>query len=108
MEHRIDQRPRQETVHMRLLQAPRQLRHASSSDDAARPEIIELSAHRGSAQRSPRHDARLPITRTASAADPYAAWLQQRESEREREARQLNPRAAWDDLRLQGFCVIGR
>jgi hypothetical protein len=93
---------------MRLLQAPRQLRHASSSDAAARPESIELSAHRGSAQVSRRHDSRLPTPRTLSAADPYAAWLKQRESEREREARQLNSRDAWDDLRLQGFCVIGR
>jgi len=93
---------------MRLLQASRQLRHASSADDTARPESIEISAYRGSAQGSRRHDSRLPTTRTLSAADPYAAWLKQREAEREREARQLNPRDAWDDLRLQGFCVIGR
>jgi hypothetical protein len=90
---------------MRLLQASRQLRHASSIDDAARPESIEL---RGSAQTSSRHDSRLFTTRTPSGADPYAAWLKQRESEREREAHRLNPRDAWDDLRLQGFCVIER
>jgi hypothetical protein len=55
-----------------------------------------------------RHGSRLLTTRTAAAADPYAAWLEQREAEREREARRLNPRDAWDDLRLQGFCVIAR
>jgi hypothetical protein len=94
---------------MRLLQAPRQLlRHASSIDETARPESIELSARRGSAHMPSHHGSRLLTTRTSAAADPYAAWLKQREAEREREARHLNPRDAWDDLRLQGFCVIGR
>lgn len=94
---------------MRLLQAPRQLfRHVSSSYDFTGPEGTQPSVQCCSAQVSTRHDERLLATRSRAAADPYAAWLQQREAEREREARRLNPRAAWDDLRLQGFCVIGR
>jgi len=94
---------------MRLLQAPRQLlRNASSSDDTARPESIQPAAHRGLTQASNRHRARPCDTRERSAADPYAAWLAQREADRAREARHLNPRAAWDDLRLQGSCVIDR
>ena len=95
---------------MRLLQAPRQLlRHVSSIDDTARPASIEPSARHGSIRISDRRDSRPLTPRTSSAAaDPYAAWLKQRESDREREARRLNPRDAWDDLRLQGSCVIGR
>jgi hypothetical protein len=94
---------------MRLLQAPRQLlRHASSNEETARPRSIEISARRGAAETFSCHDARPLARRTSPAADPYAAWLKQREAEREREARRLNPRDAWDDLRLEGFCVIGR
>jgi hypothetical protein len=94
---------------MRLLQASRQLlRRVPSIDDTAHPESVELSAHRGPASVASRHDSRLLATGTTAAADPYAAWLKQREADREREAYRLNPRDAWDDLRLQGFCVIGR
>ncbi|HEV3321253.1 MAG TPA: hypothetical protein VG147_03575 [Solirubrobacteraceae bacterium] len=48
------------------------------------------------------------FTRRIVPADPYTVWLQQREAEREREERRLNPRDAWDDLRSQSFCGIER
>ncbi len=89
---------------MRLLQAPRQLlRNTSPIDGTPGRGAIELSARRSSAQVSGRQGPRPLTARNPSAADPYAAWLKQRESEREREARHLNPRDAWDDLRLQVF-----
>jgi hypothetical protein len=54
-----------------------------------------------------RHDSQMLGARTAR-CDPYAAWLEQREADREREAHRLNPHAAWDDLRTQSFCAVGR
>jgi hypothetical protein len=94
---------------MRLLQASRELlRHSSPCDPAipVTPEKRALSAQRGLAGMSSRHDAQLIAARRVS-ADPYAAWLEQREAERAREALRLNPRAAWDDLRTPGFCAVG-
>jgi hypothetical protein len=48
------------------------------------------------------------LTARRVSADPYKAWLEQREADREREAHRLNPRNAWDDLRVQSFCAVGR
>jgi hypothetical protein len=48
------------------------------------------------------------FTARAVPADPYTAWLEQREADRERDAHRLNPRDAWDDLRTQSFCAVGR
>jgi hypothetical protein len=71
------------------------------------PQTIEVSRKDGSEQTATRHDAQMFAAR-AQPADPYAAWLKQREAEREREAHRLNPRDAWDDLITQGFCAAER
>lgn len=93
---------------MRLLQAPKHLlQHVSSTYQIAPSQSVERAAHDGSDQRANRHDAQMLTARRVS-ADPYAAWLEQREADREREAHRLNPRAAWDDLRTQTFCAVGR
>ena len=93
---------------MRLLQAPKRLlQNVSSTSHAAPQQDIEQSALSGSAQTAHRHDPQM-ITARRISADPYKAWLEQREADREREAHRLNPRAAWDDLRTQASCAIGR
>jgi hypothetical protein len=85
----------------------RSLRHASSDHHPAHDHVIELSIGNGSDRTASRHSARILTPRSAP-ADPYRAWLEQREADREREAHRLNPRAAWDDLRTQGFHAVGR
>ena len=62
---------------MRLLQVPRHsLRHASSSHYIPHSRTVELSA-----QYEPsRHDAQMLTARTVP-ADPYTAWLDQREAD---------------------------
>jgi hypothetical protein len=93
---------------MRLLQAPKHSRqHISSTCDIARSQSNKLSAQGGRDRTTSRHDAQMLLARTVS-TDPYAAWLEQREADREREERRLNPRAAWDDLKTQGFSAAGR
>jgi hypothetical protein len=89
---------------MRLLQAPKHLlQHVASTHDIAPPQSTERSAQAGSGQTAHRHDPQMITARRVS-ADPYKAWLEQREADREREAHRLNPRAAWDNLRTQTFC----
>jgi hypothetical protein len=93
---------------MRPLQALRHsLQHGSSTHHVARPQSIELSPQSGPGQTASRHDAQV-LTGRIVPADPYKVWLAQREADREREERRLNPRAAWDDLRSQSFCAVGR
>jgi hypothetical protein len=93
---------------MRLLQATRNsLKHASSTSRIARSQSSELPARSGSDRIASRHDTQM-FARRAVTADPYAAWLEQREADRERDAHRLNPRDAWDDLRTQSFCAVGR
>jgi hypothetical protein len=88
---------------MRPLRALRHSHHASSTDHLAHPQSIELTAPPSPS----RHETHMLTARRVS-ADPYKAWLEQREADREREAHRLNPRNAWDDLRVQGFCAVGR
>lgn len=88
---------------MQLLQAPKHLLKRASSTCHA-PQGLELSTQDCSAHR---HDAQMITTRRVS-ADPYKVWLEQREANRAREAHRLNPRNAWDDLRTQTFCGVGR
>lgn len=83
------------------------LQHTSSTDRIAHSRSIALSAQDGSNQTASRHDAQVLTGRTLP-ADPYAVWLKQREADREREEHRLNPRDAWDNLRTQSFCAIGR
>lgn len=90
---------------LRTSRHPRQ--RISSHHRNADPQSIELSAQDCRNQTATRHDAQMFGARTQP-ADPYKAWLQQREAERERETRRLNPRDAWDDLITQGFCAAGR
>ena len=93
---------------MRPLQALRNsLHHGVSDDHVTHPQAIELSARGDSNRTAGRHDAQVLIRRTVP-ADPYAVWLEQREADREREARRLNPHDAWEDLRSQSFCAVGR
>jgi hypothetical protein len=93
---------------MRLLQSLRHsLQQVSSTYHIAHPQSIELPAQDGLNQTASRHDTQMLTGRTVS-ADPYTAWLEQREADREREAHRLNPRDAWDDLRIQSFCAVGR
>jgi hypothetical protein len=90
---------------MRLLQAPKHLlQHVSSTSQIAPPQSLEGSVQDRSAYTANRHDPHTLTARKVN-ADPYAAWLEQREADREREARRLNPRNAWDDLRSQSFVV---
>jgi hypothetical protein len=81
------------------------LQQTSSTSHIAHPQSIALSAQPAPDQTGSRHDA-LMLTARSVSADPYAAWLQQRKADREREAHSLNPRASWDDLR--SFCVVAR
>ena len=93
---------------MRLLQAhKRSLRNVASTYDIAHPQSIELTAQDCRDRTVSRHDAAQMFTARTAPADPYTAWLKRREADREREAHTLNPRAAWDDLRTQGFCGSG-
>ncbi len=92
---------------MLSLRTPRHPRQRISSNRITDSQIIEVSRKDGSAQTASRHDAQMFGARTQP-ADPYKAWLKQREADREREAHRLNPRDAWDDLRTQGFCAAGR
>ncbi len=93
---------------MRPLQALRHsLQHVTSTYHIAHPQSIELSAQDGPDQTASRHDTQMLTARTVS-ADPYTTWLEQREADREREEHRLNPRAAWDNLRTQSFCAVGR
>lgn len=94
---------------MRLQSLRHSLQHAFSTYHIAHSQNIELSAQDGSARTASRHDTQMLTGRTRTvSADPYTAWLEQREADREREARRLNPRDAWDDLRTQSFCAVGR
>ena len=93
---------------MRPLQALRHsLQHVASTGRITRPQSIAAPAQDAPNLTVSRHDADV-FTRRIVPADPYAVWLQQREAEREREERRLNPRDAWDDLRSQSFCATGR
>lgn len=93
---------------MRPLQALRNsLHHGVSNDHLTRPQSIGPSARYDSNYTASRHEAQALPGRTVP-ADPYTVWLEQREADREREARGLNPRYAWEDLRSQSFCVVGR
>ncbi len=93
---------------MRPLRALRHsLPHASSTHHLAHPQSIELAVPPGPSQTASRHETHMLTARRVS-ADPYKAWLEQREADREREAHRLNPRNAWDDLRVQSFCAVGR
>jgi hypothetical protein len=97
----------QETT-MLSLRMPRHPRQRITSNyRSTDPQSIEVSAHDCRNQTASRHDAQMFGARTQP-RDPYAAWLKQREAEREREAHRQNPRDAWDDLRTQGFCAAGR
>jgi hypothetical protein len=93
---------------MRPLRAPRHfLQHVSSTRRVTQSQCDEPFAQDCADQVASRHDAQLFTARRVS-ADPYAAWLQQREADRQREARRLNPRAAWEDLRSPSFTAVGR
>jgi hypothetical protein len=93
---------------MRPLQALKHsLQHVSSTSHVELPQSIALSAQDGPGQTASRHEAQMLTARTAS-ADPYTVWLEQREADREREERRLNPRDVWDDLRTQSFYAVGR
>jgi hypothetical protein len=93
---------------MRPLQALRHsLQHVSSASHLTRPQSIAAPAHDAPNLTASRHDANV-FTRRIVPADPYTVWLQQREAERERQERRLNPRDAWDDLRSQSFRVSSR
>jgi len=94
--------------YMRPLQAlTHSLRHGSSPDHTASPRNIELSVQAGPSRTASRHDAQVLVRRTVP-ADPYTVWLERREADREREEHRLNPRDAWDNLRTQSFCAVGR
>jgi len=86
---------------MRLLRSPRHSPQHSSSI------CIEQSSQYGSGHTASRHDEQLLGGRPAS-ADPYAAWLQQREADRARAENSLDPRATWDELRAQSLFAGGR
>ncbi len=88
---------------MLSLRTPRHPRQRITSNRNTDPQSIEVSAQDRRNLTATRHDAQMFAARSV-AADPYKAWLKQREAEREREAHRLNPRDAWDDLRTQGFC----
>lgn len=93
---------------MRLRLTPRHsLQDVSPTNDLADPQSIELFTRDRADHTASRHDVQMIAARSVS-ADPYKAWLEQREADREREAHRLNPRAAWDDLRSQSFCAVGR
>ncbi len=93
---------------MRPLQALKHsLQHVASIGHVTSPQSIAAPAQDAPSLTASRHDADV-FTRRIVPADPYTVWLQQREAEREREERRLNPRDAWDDLRSQSFCATGR
>lgn len=92
---------------MRPLQALiHSLQHGSSDHHGTHRQGVGLPPQNGSRQTAGRHDPRVIAGRIVS-ADPYEAWLAEREAEREREAHRLNPRAAWDDLKSQSFSAAG-
>jgi hypothetical protein len=67
---------------MQLLQAPRHsLQHVSSPHYIARSRSIELSSQDGPDRTASRHDAQM-LTARSVPADPYTAWLDQREANR--------------------------
>ncbi len=93
---------------MRPLQALRHsFSHLSPTNQLSHTPSIEPSTQDCQAQIASRHDAQMITGRTLP-TDPYKAWLEQREVERERERHTLNPRDAWENLRTQSFCAIGR
>jgi hypothetical protein len=104
--HPKEQRTSQETT-MLSLRTPRPRQRISSTHRNTDSQGIEVSAQDCRNQTATRHEAQMFAARSV-AADPYKAWLKQREAEREREAHSLNPRDAWDDLRTQGFYAAGR
>lgn len=92
---------------MRLRPAPKHsLQDVASTCHIVDSQSIALSTNDRPHQTASRHDVQMIAARNVS-ADPYTAWLEQREADREREAHRLNPRAAWDDLRSQSF-LCGR
>jgi hypothetical protein len=93
---------------MRAFQALRHpLRHVSSTGHGSPAHSIPAPAQDAPSLTASRHDAQV-FTRRIVPADPYAAWLQQREAEREREERRRNPSDAWEDLRSQSFSALER
>jgi hypothetical protein len=78
------------------------LRHVASTHHLARPQSIELSVQDVRDRTASRHAAQMLTSRTVP-TDPYTAWLERREADREREEHRLNPRDAWDNLRTQSF-----
>jgi hypothetical protein len=71
---------------MQTLQAPRHsLQHVSSPRYSADPWSIELSVRDAREQTGSRHDERMFTARTVP-ADPYTAWLHQREADRRSKA----------------------
>jgi hypothetical protein len=93
---------------MRPLQTLRNsLQHISSTARITNSQSAGLRTPEGAEGIASRHDAQL-LTGRSVPRDPYVVWLEQRKTEREREERRLNPRNAWDDLRTQSFCALGR
>jgi hypothetical protein len=73
---------------MRLLQAPTHSPRRVSSDRCiTHSRAIALSAEAGSEDTVTRHEPQVLAKHTVP-ADPYTAWLQQREAESERDERQ--------------------
>ena len=86
---------RREIVHMQPLRVRRHtLRHAPSTHDISQPRSIAVSTHDGLDQSESRYEPQTfgVATATAADADPYAAWLERREAELERED---HPRVRW-------------
>jgi hypothetical protein len=86
---------RREIVHMQPLRVRRHpLRHASSTHYISQPGSIAVSTHGGLDQSESRYEPETfgVATATAADADPYAAWLEQREADRQRED---HPRVRW-------------
>lgn len=92
---------------MRPLQTLRHSLHGSSSHRITGPKSVEPASQTGPCQAASRHDVQV-LTGRIVPADPYQVWLEEREADRERESHRLNPHAAWDDLRSQSFCAVGR
>jgi hypothetical protein len=90
------------------MRAPRHfLQHVSSIRRVTQSQCDEPCVQDRADCTASRHDAQMFTARRVS-ADPYTAWLQQREADRRREALRLNPHAAWDDLRNPSFIAVGR
>jgi hypothetical protein len=77
-----NERLSQETVYMQTLQAPRDsMRDVSSKGYIPEPWNVELSVRDAREQTASRHDEQA-LTPRIVPADPYAAWLAQREPQR--------------------------